>query len=231
MMPIRASIVGPPFVATRIKACIAACHSGASCSAFGSFMMYLPASSSVTSSRPPGSGIGSSNGRFQPPLGTRPPIMRQPLTTIEASVFLGGPIALIAPRLKIRLGAVRQKHAPCGLEVGPRLVERSRGAALMFAGMGSRIKSAAPAPTDRCRLDCPSGARSRRQAKLRYRKSPLISRSDKAQMMPLENPNRDKVKPSDLLVFSGRLCCAFLPCLLLQRPRNRAKIRFLGWSK
>jgi hypothetical protein len=35
MIPIRASIVGPPFVATRIKACIAACHSVASCSAFG----------------------------------------------------------------------------------------------------------------------------------------------------------------------------------------------------
>jgi hypothetical protein len=29
MTPIRASIVGPPFVATRIKACIAACRSGA----------------------------------------------------------------------------------------------------------------------------------------------------------------------------------------------------------
>ena len=98
-------------------------------------------------------------------------------------------------------------------------------------GDGIQDKTRSSSPTDRCRLDCPSGARSRRQAKLRYRKSPLISRSDKAQMMPLENPNRDKVKPSDLLVFSGRLCCAFLPCLLLQRPRNRAKIRFLGWSK
>jgi hypothetical protein len=39
IMPMRGSIVGPPFVATRIKACIAACHSGASCSAFGSFVM------------------------------------------------------------------------------------------------------------------------------------------------------------------------------------------------
>ena len=39
MIPIRASIVEPPFVATRIKACIAACHSGASCSAFGNFVM------------------------------------------------------------------------------------------------------------------------------------------------------------------------------------------------
>jgi hypothetical protein len=39
MIPIRASIVGPPDVATRIKACVAACHSDASCSAFGSFVM------------------------------------------------------------------------------------------------------------------------------------------------------------------------------------------------
>jgi hypothetical protein len=45
MMPIRANNVGPPEVATRIKAYIAACHSWASCSAFGSFVMYLPASS------------------------------------------------------------------------------------------------------------------------------------------------------------------------------------------
>jgi hypothetical protein len=31
--------VGPPDVATRISASIAACHPGASCSAFGSFMV------------------------------------------------------------------------------------------------------------------------------------------------------------------------------------------------
>jgi hypothetical protein len=37
--PIRANIVGPPSVTTRIKASIAACHSGASCSALGSFVM------------------------------------------------------------------------------------------------------------------------------------------------------------------------------------------------
>jgi integrase len=37
--PIRANIVGPPNVATRIKASMAASHFGASCSAFGSFVM------------------------------------------------------------------------------------------------------------------------------------------------------------------------------------------------
>jgi hypothetical protein len=38
-MPIRANIVGPPSVATRIKASIAACHSAAVCSDFGSLVM------------------------------------------------------------------------------------------------------------------------------------------------------------------------------------------------
>jgi hypothetical protein len=37
--PIRASIVGPPRSATKSSACAAASHSGASCSAFGSFVM------------------------------------------------------------------------------------------------------------------------------------------------------------------------------------------------
>jgi hypothetical protein len=39
IMPMRGSIVGPPFSATRIRASIAASHFGASCSAFGSFVM------------------------------------------------------------------------------------------------------------------------------------------------------------------------------------------------
>jgi hypothetical protein len=56
MIPMRANIVGPPDVATRIKASIAACHSWASCSTLESRVMYLPASSSVTSWRPRGSG-------------------------------------------------------------------------------------------------------------------------------------------------------------------------------
>jgi len=71
MTPIRANIVGPPDSATRIKASIAACHSAASCSAFGSRVMNLPASSSVTIWRPRGSGIGSSNRRGQPVSSSR----------------------------------------------------------------------------------------------------------------------------------------------------------------
>jgi hypothetical protein len=38
LTPVRTNIVGPPNVAARIKASIAACHSAASCSAFGSFV-------------------------------------------------------------------------------------------------------------------------------------------------------------------------------------------------
>jgi hypothetical protein len=53
MTPMRATIVGPPDVETTIKAFIAACHSWASCSAFGSFVIF-PASSRVTSWRPNG---------------------------------------------------------------------------------------------------------------------------------------------------------------------------------
>jgi len=37
--PHDADAAGPPFSATRINASIAACHSGASCSAFGSLVM------------------------------------------------------------------------------------------------------------------------------------------------------------------------------------------------
>src|SRR5258706_11724011 len=79
MTPMRANIVGPPDVATGIKAFIAACHSAASCSAFGSFVMCLPASSSVTSWPPRGSGIGSSKRRFQPRSATGFDRLAQPL--------------------------------------------------------------------------------------------------------------------------------------------------------
>jgi hypothetical protein len=72
--------------------------------------------------------------------------MRHVFAAIETPIFLGSPIPVVSPRLKIGLGALRQEPTPDGLEIGPCLVERSCGAALMFAGMGSRIKPAAPAP-------------------------------------------------------------------------------------
>jgi hypothetical protein len=52
MTPMRANIIGPPSVATRIKASIADCHSVVMCSAFGSLVICVPASCSVTSWRP-----------------------------------------------------------------------------------------------------------------------------------------------------------------------------------
>jgi hypothetical protein len=94
MTPIRANIVGPPDVATKIRASIAACHSAASCSAFGSFVMKLPASSSVTRWRPPGSGIGSSNDRFQPR-----PLMAPTLLVELGSEAFGQPRYFVLFRL------------------------------------------------------------------------------------------------------------------------------------
>src|SRR6266850_1080026 len=68
MTPMRAIMVGPLSSTTRSRASTAACHSSSCCSAFGSAVMYWPASSRVTRRRPPGIGIGSSKGRFQPSL-------------------------------------------------------------------------------------------------------------------------------------------------------------------
>jgi len=49
MIPIRGGMVSPPSSATRISALIAACHSGASCSPFGSLMMQVAASRRTSS--------------------------------------------------------------------------------------------------------------------------------------------------------------------------------------
>ncbi len=92
MTPMRANIVGAPDVATRINASIAACHSAVVCSDFGSLVMYLPASSSVTSHLPPGNGIGSSNDRFQLRLATRAPGL-WPLVPIKVRPDIGAPLA------------------------------------------------------------------------------------------------------------------------------------------
>ena len=51
MTPMRANIVGPPSVATRIKASIAACHSAARVLRFRQLGNVVPASCSVTSWR------------------------------------------------------------------------------------------------------------------------------------------------------------------------------------
>jgi hypothetical protein len=58
--PIRASMVGPFFSITNISASMASCHSGASCSHFGSFVMNVAASCRGVGLRPLDGGIGSS---------------------------------------------------------------------------------------------------------------------------------------------------------------------------
>ena len=63
MIPMRANIAGPPRSATTIKASIAACHSGAAWTAFGSLVMKSPASRKVRRVRPSGRAIGSSKRR------------------------------------------------------------------------------------------------------------------------------------------------------------------------
>jgi hypothetical protein len=69
MTPMRANISQPPPTsAALIRFSIAVCHSSSCCSVPGSFWIYLAASLSVTSWRPHGSGIGSSNSRAQPRL-------------------------------------------------------------------------------------------------------------------------------------------------------------------
>jgi hypothetical protein len=68
IIPIRANIVGPPSSATSSSASIAACHAARSWSAFLILKLWARASVRVTSWRPPGSAIGSSNLRDHPRL-------------------------------------------------------------------------------------------------------------------------------------------------------------------
>jgi len=70
----------------------------------------------------------------------------KPLASIPQRIFSRGPISLIAPRLKIGLGAFRQEHLPCSLEIGSGLGEGRGGVGLMFTRMRARIEPAVPFP-------------------------------------------------------------------------------------
>jgi hypothetical protein len=61
-------------------------------------------------------------------------------------IFARGPVALIAPCLKIGLGPLPQEHCPCALEIGAGMVERCRGTVCAFSRMTARIESATPFP-------------------------------------------------------------------------------------
>jgi hypothetical protein len=75
-----------------------------------------------------------------------PLVRRKPLAGVPQRIFSRGPISLIAPFLKIRFGSLRQKHLPCGLEIGAGFVEGRGRAVLMFARMRARIEATAPLP-------------------------------------------------------------------------------------
>jgi hypothetical protein len=68
----------------------------------------------------------------------------KPLAGVPKRIFPRGPISLIAPRLKIGLGALRQERLPCVLEIGAGFVEGRGGVGLMFTPTRSRIEAAAP---------------------------------------------------------------------------------------
>ena len=107
MTPMRAIIVGPPLLsATRIKTSTAVCHSSICCSAFGSFWIYLAASSRVTSWRPRGSGIGSSNLRVQPRSLMTPPLLVELGSKALRRSWRHVLVTWIAPRTRSR----RQRH-------------------------------------------------------------------------------------------------------------------------
>ena len=106
------------------------------------------------------SGIGSSNSRFQPRLGTWASVRRHPLASIEAPIFLCRKIPLAAPFLKISVGSIGQKHSPCILEFDAGLVERGRGAIRTFPRVAAGIKTAIPASRIFTRRHSRCGSRS-----------------------------------------------------------------------
>src|SRR5216684_3230249 len=69
-----------------------------------------------------------------------------PLTGLPHHIFSRSPVSLIAPSLKIGIGAFRQKHPPGSLEIGAGFVEVGGGAILMFARMRAWIEAASPLP-------------------------------------------------------------------------------------
>src|SRR5216683_2689132 len=73
-------------------------------------------------------------------------LRRKPLTGLPHRIFSRSPVSLIAPSLKIGIGAFRQKHPPGSLEIGAGFVEVGGGAILMFARMRAWIEAASPLP-------------------------------------------------------------------------------------
>ena len=62
--------------------------------------------------------------------------------TVKPPIFLCRPCLLVAPFLKIGLGAVGQEHLPCGFEVSAGLVKGGGTTARAFARMTAGVKAA-----------------------------------------------------------------------------------------
>jgi len=82
---------------------------------------------------------------WAPHQGTRF-LRRHLFASLPHGIFALSPIALRAPRLKIGLCPVRQKHPPGLLKIGAGPVERGRGAVGAFPRMGAGIEAAGPLP-------------------------------------------------------------------------------------
>jgi hypothetical protein len=73
-------------------------------------------------------------------------LRQQQFAAFPHRIFSRGPISLITPGLKIRIGAVRQEHLPRGFKIGAGFVEGDGRAVLLVARIGSRVKPAMPLP-------------------------------------------------------------------------------------
>jgi hypothetical protein len=72
--------------------------------------------------------------------------LERPVGFIPQRIFSRGPIPLIAPFLKISIGAPWQKDLPCLFKIGACFVEGQSRAALMFARVRAGIKAGNPFP-------------------------------------------------------------------------------------
>src|SRR5207237_10086882 len=85
--------------------------------------------------------------------------------TLRICVFACRPVAMIAPSMIVRLGALRRKYPPVVFELCPRLVECPCGAAALLAGVRYWIEAAQPLPLRGC-VRIPEAARDRADAQI-----------------------------------------------------------------
>jgi hypothetical protein len=79
-----------------------------------------------------------------------PPIWRHPFAPVEAAIFLSGPRLMLAPRLEVSVGPLRQEGAPRDLECGASGLERHGGTGAAFARSTAGLEAAIPLPLGCC---------------------------------------------------------------------------------